>query len=71
MPLESQLKRTSGTVYGEIMRDSGVSLPEGKYISGNRFVAELINGVVVPRRSQQAMLIDLGRSLAMVLEIIF
>ena len=62
MPLELQLQRTTGTVYGEIMRDSGITLPNGRYISGNDFVLELINHGVVPNRSAPEILKDLHKS---------
>lgn len=62
MPLELQLQRTSGTVYGEIMRDSGVSLPNGRYIPGRDFVLELMNHGVAPIGSAQKILKDVHES---------
>ena len=41
MGLESQFKRTTGIVYGELMRDSGISLNNGLYIVGTDLISEL------------------------------
>ena len=60
MTLESQVKRTTGMVYGEIMRDSGITLVDGKYIPGNELIATLrAQGV---RASELVMLKDVGRT---------
>ena len=37
MALELELKRTIGTVYGGIMRDSEIRFPNGNYISAHTF----------------------------------
>ena len=58
----SELRRTTGTVYGEIMRDSGISLPDGVSITGIDFASGLINGSVVARRSINEILKDLRHS---------
>lgn len=46
-----QLERTIGTVYGESMRDSGITLPNARYITGSNFVSSLRdNGVRATRQ---------------------
>ena len=62
MTLESQLKRTTWTIYGEIMRDSGVTLPNGKYIPGKDLVLELVNHGLIPSTSAPEVLKDLNDS---------
>ena len=62
MPLELELQRTTGTIYGEIMRDSGITLPNGGFIPGKDFVLELINQGVVPTTSAPEILKDLHKS---------
>ncbi len=59
---ELQLRRTTGTVYGELMRDSGISLPDGRYITGIDFALGLVNGGVVARRSIRPTLEDVWNS---------
>ncbi len=46
MSLDLQLQRTIGTAYGEIMKDSGISLPHGRYISTRDFISGLTNNDV-------------------------
>ena len=49
MSLDTQLQRTVGTVYGELMRDSGISLVNGSYVSAPVFISELtVNGIGSP-----------------------
>ncbi|MBI2654811.1 hypothetical protein HYX06_00105 [Candidatus Woesearchaeota archaeon] len=60
--MESQLRRTTGTAYGELMRDSGISLPEGRYITGIDFTLGLVNGGVIARRSVRPILKDIWDS---------
>ncbi|MBI2659542.1 hypothetical protein HYX07_00080 [Candidatus Woesearchaeota archaeon] len=62
MALETQLQRTSGTIYGEIMRDSGISLPHGRYISGFDFVSGLISHGVSSSAHMPRLSYELGQS---------
>lgn len=56
MALDLQLQRTTGTIYGEIMRDSGISLPDGRYIHGNDFVSGLIRHGAGNKAARKQML---------------
>jgi len=59
---ELQLRRTTGTIYGELMKGSGISLPDGRYITGIDFALGLVNGGVVARRSIKPILTNLRDS---------
>ena len=48
----AQLERTIGTVYGEVMRDSEISLPNARYVTGSDFVSGLRNNGVTATRSE-------------------
>jgi len=46
MAIDSQIQGTSGTIIGELMRDSEITFPNGKYIIGIDLVSQLLdNGV--------------------------
>lgn len=62
MTLDTQLKRTTGTIYAGFMRDSRISLPDGIYITGSRFVTELMNRGVGVTANRRKMLQDLSES---------
>lgn len=52
MALETRLRRTTGTIYGEFMEDSGISLPNGTYITRGDFISELIRNGVTGNRAK-------------------
>ena len=58
----SELVTTTGTLYGRIMQESGISLPDGRFITGIDFVSGLIGGGVVAGRSERKVLWDLRKS---------
>jgi len=56
------LERTIGTVYGELMRESGISLPNGRYISGTNFASGLVDAIAIPEVKIQKILRSLSDS---------
>ncbi len=58
MPLESQLRKV-GVVYGGLMIDSGISLPNGRYIFASTLISDLgDNGV---RLASRRKMLDIMR----------
>ena len=61
MAQQQQIERTPATIYGEVMRDSGITLPNGFWIAGADLVSELMIGGLQNRTLlQQQFLNDYG-----------
>ena len=63
MTLDSQILRTTGTIYGELMKGSGITLPEGRYISPHSFASGLIQNGIGTQRGKPAIMKDLVHSI--------
>ena len=57
MSLDLQFQRTSGTIYGELMRDSGITLPHGRFIVADDLASQLNNHGV--RLSKDRLIYDI------------
>jgi len=52
MTTDLQIQISSGTIYGDILRDSGISLPHGKYITTGDMTSQLFdNGMGISKQS--------------------
>jgi len=59
MTIDSQIQRTSGTIIGELMRDSEITFPHGKYIIGINLASQLLdNGIKIsgPKSHREILL---------------